>query len=483
MKTSYEQFNEAFDLKGRVGFDLSPFQVQDVNQFAQWWRSGNFYEVGGGKTVVSSITSLVRGYKHTVVIVPPILIPPWVRWLRSLGQDVCQYDGPPTKRAKLQPANHRWTVMSHAIFRQETRPSKSKKASQTLLKAYSQLNGVELIVDEAHAVKNIKSELFHAVTDFTTTPFGGQLRGLQLLTGTPTNSPLDAYSYIKLLTPEAYRSHAHFMAVHVKGVDIWGRPTGYEGLDEISHNLHLRAITRTKEEVHGYNMNPLWPDGTYNLSPEHYKLYTQMVDECLLHYPDGSVLDLTSVNKLRHALQRVILNWSMYAQKDGCRPAAYDLLDQTLDEIDVTNVNKSKLLVWVNYKDSNRSVTEYIKSKGIGVVAAYSETDTRKAVDLFMDDPKTRVLVGHYKSVGAGLNPQHVCWESLFLELSTEPLAMRQAIGRIDRVGQKHQPRLKFAMAEGTVQRHLLDNLLKNDDLLTKVEPTKKAIREMLLGR
>jgi SNF2 family DNA or RNA helicase len=477
MTQTYQDFNQSFDLKSKVGFDLSSFQVQDVNQFAEWGRSANFYEVGGGKTVVSSITSLVQGFEHTIVIVPPILIPPWVRWLRSLGQDVCQYDGSPAKRAKLNPAKHRWAVMSHAIFRQEVQAT---KGSRRIFNDYVNLNSVEVIVDEAHALKNIKSELFKAVRTFSDDSSG---RGLQLLTGTPTNSPLDAYAYISMLTPGVYRSHAHFTAVHVKGVDLWGRPTGYLELDEISHNLHRRAITRTKEEVHGYNMKPLWPDGSYDLSKQHYDLYTKMVDECLLAYPDGTVLDLTSVNKLRHALQRVILNWSIYAQKDGLRPAAYDLLDQTLDEIDVTNVSKSKLLIWVNYKDSNRTVTDYINSKGIKCVAAYSETDTRKAVDAFMDDPATRVLVGHYKSVGAGLNPQHVCWESLFLELSTEPLAMRQAIGRIDRVGQKHQPRLKFAVAEGTVQKHLLDNLLKNDDLLTKVEPTKKAIRAMLLGQ
>lgn len=479
MTQTYQDFNADFDLKSKVGFDLSPFQVQDVNQFAQWKRCANFYEVGGGKTVVSSITSLVQGWANTVVIVPPILIPPWVRWLRSLGQDVLQYDGNPAKRAKMNPAKHRWTVMSHAIFRQEVQ----SKGNRRILNDYTGLQHVELIVDEAHAIKNIKSELYKAVQNFSASAQGQVDRGLQLLTGTPTNSPLDAYAYIAMLSPKLYRSHAHFTALHVAGVDIWGRPIGYTNLDELSHNLHLRAITRTKEEVHGYNLKPLWPDGTYELSKQHYDLYTKMVDECLLLYPDGTALDLTSVNKLRHALQRVILNWSMYAQKDGLRPAAYDLIDQTLDEIDVTNVSKSKLLIWVNYKDSNRSVTEYINSKGIKAVAAYSETDTRKAVDAFMDDPATRVLVGHYKSVGAGLNPQHVCWESLFLELSTEPLAMRQAIGRIDRVGQKHQPRLKFAVAEGTVQKHLLDNLLKNDDLLTRVEPTKKAIRAMLLGQ
>jgi hypothetical protein len=462
---NYSEFNKTFDLKSRVGFDLSPFQEEDVNQFVAWGRCGNFYEVGGGKTVVSSIKSLMSGNAHTVIIVPPILIPPWVAWLKKLGQSVCQYDGPPKKRQALKPQQHRWVVMSHAIFRQEW---------TELTRLFTQ--PTELIVDEAHAIKSIESKLFRAVTEFS------RHDDLQLLTGTPTNTPLDAYAYICLLSPGTYRNHAHFTITHVAGVDFWKRPTGYAYIDEISKNLHLRAITRTKEQVHNYTLKPLYPDGTYTLSDKHYKLYVKMVDECLLHYPDGTVLDLTSVNRLRHALQRVVLNWGMYAQEENCRPTGYDLIDQTLEEIDITNPKKSKLLIWVNYKDSNRSVTEYINGKGIKTVAAYSETDARKAVDAFMNDPATRVLVGHYKSVGAGLNPQHVCWEALFLELSTEPLAMRQAIGRIDRVGQKHTPRMKFAVAERTVQRHLLDNLLKSDDLLTWVEPTKKAIRAMLLG-
>jgi SNF2 family DNA or RNA helicase len=463
---SYAEFRKTFDLKASVGFDLSPFQIEDVEQFVKWGRCANFYEVGGGKTVVSTIKSLMTNNAHTIVIVPPILIPPWVRWLKSLGQDVCQYDGTPAKRKALKPNQHRWVVMSHSIFRQEL---------PTLHKSFTQ--ATELIVDEAHAVKNVGSKLFQAVKLFS------QNGDLQLLTGTPTNAPLDAYAYIDLLSPGVYRNHSHFTMVHVKAVDLWDRPTGYRGLEELSHNLHLKAITRTKEQVHGYDLKPLYPDGSYTLDKRHYALYTKMVDECLLHYPDGTVLDLTSVNKLRHALQRAIINWGMYAQEEGCRPAGFDLIDQTLDELDITNKNKSKLLVWVNYKDSNKAITDYINSKGIKTVAAYSETNSRKAVDAFMDDPATRVLVGHYKSVGAGLNPQHVCWEALFMELSTEPLAMRQAIGRIDRVGQRHTPRMKFAVAEGTVQRHLLNNLLKNDDLLTRVEPTKKAIRAMLLGQ
>lgn len=81
-----------------------------------------------------------------------------------------------------------------------------------------------------------------------------------------------------------------------------------------------------------------------------------------------------------------------------------------------------------------------------------------------------------------GLNPQHVCWDNLFLETNTVPLYNIQAMGRTDRVGQKHIPLMRFARADGTIQTGLLENLLRKDDTLNKVERTKKSLRALLLG-
>jgi hypothetical protein len=66
--------------------------------------------------------------------------------------------------------------------------------------------------------------------------------------------------------------------------------------------------------------------------------------------------------------------------------------------------------------------------------------------------------------------------------MSTSPIYMRQACGRIDRLNQTRTPRFKFAVANGTVQVGLLDLLLRNDDMVAKVETDKKSIRSMLLG-
>jgi len=56
-------------------------------------------------------------------------------------------------------------------------------------------------------------------------------------------------------------------------------------------------------------------------------------------------------------------------------------------------------------------------------------------------------------------------------------------MGRVDRTGQSKIPRMRFAVAKGTVQELLLINLLRNDGLVEQVEPSKKGIREMLLGK
>ena len=101
---------------------------------------------------------------------------------------------------------------------------------------------------------------------------------------------------------------------------------------------------------------------------------------------------------------------------------------------------------------------------------------------LFMDDIDTRILIGQPQSCGAGLNCQEVCSEALFLEYDTTSLLSRQSVGRIVRVGQKRKPTIRFAVAAGTVQERLLKQLLVNDDLVTRIEPTKRGLREALMG-
>lgn len=467
---TFEALDNALGFTAKCGFTLKPLQITDIETFAGWDVSLNRYEVGGGKTVIATAVSLMRGHDLTIVTVPPILIAPWVRWLEKFGMKVVRYQGTPKDRRLLAKEfnDARWIVCSHAIFRDD----------------FDELYGASLgtrfglIVDEAHFAKNSKSVLFKRIVAISSG------KDCQLLTGTPTSKPVDAYAYIKLKTPTVYRSLTHFENMHVAERDFFKQPIAWEGLDLVRQHLDVQTISRTKLEVHGYDNAPLFPDTTYSLSPEHYRLYTKLVDEQLLMFDDGSKIDATTAQKLYHALQQVIVNYDHFSNDPDARSTAFDLIDSVIDQTECATVSpdKSKLIIWTHYKRTSARVLEYVTKLGIKAVAAYSGANSQKSFDLFMTDPETRIGVFQYQSAGAGLNPQSVCWEALFLELNTTPLQNVQAAGRLDRVGQMHKPTMRYAVAEGTIQHKLLKNLLDKDDLVQKVESNRNSLRKALLG-
>lgn len=444
-------------------------QVKDAFQFLAWRFSLNTYEVGGGKTVVSTVVSMLGPATTTLVLVPPILVPPWLRWLRKHSDSVLRYDGAPTTRKKFVLGDHRWVVMTHGVFRKDFE------------RIYEDLKGkdVDTIVDEAQWLKNIESKLYTYVGIFTNRPHGS----LQMLTGTPTSTPMDCYAYLRLLRLPFYRSMKHFENSHVYKRDFFKKVIGWQNLEVLADRFNARRIHRSRLEVHGPSAPPLFPDTTYELSKEHMDLYEKMIDEQLLEYDDETLIDVSTATKLYHAMQAAVVNYDFYSNDPTSRSAAYDLIDQTIEETECLQQGKSKLIIWTYYKLTSASVLAYLAKLGIDAVGAYSEVNSEKNMERFMNDPACRVGVFQYQSAGAGLNPQGVCWEALFLELTRSTILMTQALGRIDREGQLHIPSQRIACASGTIQETLLAGLLQNDDTVTKVERTKKSLREVLLGR
>lgn len=473
---SYKEFNEAFGFEAKAGFKLSDIQVADIETFLGWQSSLNAYEVGGGKTVVSTVVSLMRGVTTTLVVVPPVLLAGWHRWLKRIADSIyVAWDTEtPAKRKLVKFSSFRWVVMSHQIFRSD------------YPHIINDLFGhdCELIVDEAHWLKSAKSKLFERTAGFKGLK-GDHNQGqfVQLLTGTPTSKPLDAYAYIALNSPNVYRSQTHFENLHVTERDIFKAIKGWRDLDVVKKHLAEKTITRSKFEIHGYHNPPVMSDSHYVLAKQHMKLYEQLVEDQLLLLPDGTKIAANTAQKLYHALQQVVINFDHFSQDPTNRSAGYDLLDLAIDESECLDRSKTKLMVWTNYKLTSRSVLKYLTDKGIKAVAAYSETDSKAAIRAFEDDEDTRILVANPASCGAGLNPQHICWYMLYLEFNTVVIHAKQSLGRIDRVGQLHIPNIRLGVAQGTIQEKLLANLLSNDDLVAKVEPTsKKSLREILLG-
>ena len=104
------------------------------------------------------------------------------------------------------------------------------------------------------------------------------------------------------------------------------------------------------------------------------------------------------------------------------------------------------------------------------------------SVQQFLKDPEVQILIAHPGSVGIGGNFQSVCRAVLFLEIPTTANTYIQALGRVKREGQKRNIIVWLATAKGTIQMHLRQVVVKSEDMVQIVMPTKETLRSALFG-
>lgn len=129
-------------------FKLYDYQEAWVNAFADKPASGMYFTVGLGKTAAATATALYHQIHyggHCLILMPPILLRQWDKWLRSIDgiHTVTVYRGTPAQRKHLD-LDAQFVLMSIDIF---------KRDFDRLYEFYKDRNAT-LIVDEAVSVKN-----------------------------------------------------------------------------------------------------------------------------------------------------------------------------------------------------------------------------------------------------------------------------------------------------------------------------------------
>lgn len=463
-------------------FELKETQKEDIQILFDYGRALGDLPVGYGKTSIGTAVALMRQPDVTVILVPPVLVPDWVFWLNSIPNigKVVAWDGSPAAREKLDPLSD-FLVMSYGVFR---------KDADRLRKA---LRGrdVMTIVDEAQNIKSVKSMLFAEVKLLS----DGQ-EGLLLMSGTLLSSPDDAYAYCKLTNPSAYTSYQQFRNIHVKEIDFFHRVKEWQELDLMQKNLHWRRVRRIKEEIHAHLIKPLVIPVFYDMHKDHMKLYKRLMDEQLVELENGGKIDATTAQKLYHASQQIITNWGAYAGDETKVSAVFDLVDQVCEQLNLgqppvpgqdDSPMQEKVVFWTLYKQTSRTVLAHLQGRlkplGKKAIGAWSEQDSRKAVQAFCHDPDTVAMAAQPGSVGFGFNPQYVCRACGYIELPTRTIGFIQSSGRFYREGQKYQPLIWLFVARDTIQEALLQQLQDNDDLVNRVSGTIQGIRNMIFPR
>lgn len=450
-------------------FELRQDQIEDISALVGWDRSGIFNDPGLGKTVVATCICLWKALYNEidqiVCLLPPILIDQWEDWLHTWPEiDVEIYRGTPTVR-KNKPLAGDFILTTMGVF----------KNDHDRFMSHFKNAKVMLLIDEATCIRQPGTLNFAAVRDFVDLP----QKQLIMLTGTPLGAhPATAYGYIKLKTPDIYRDYRHFKLVHVTKEDQFNTPCKFQNLELIHQNLLRQAVRRRADDI--LDLPPVtFVPVPYHLQPKHQKVYDKLIEDLLVEIAD-TLIDGTTQQRLYHAAQKLI----MTTPDPKITPAGFNVLDQVIEEAAIVRDNE-KLLVYCNYQASNEAIFDYLaRMKGIFPVLIYggnSDKTNAANVKTFLKDPKCNVAVCNPRSGGVGLNLQ-VCRYQLFLETPITSEHFQQAIARIKRDGQKKPCTIWMGRALGTVQVKIQRNIMKKEDVVQQVVPSKDTIRKALQG-
>lgn len=444
---------------------VHPLQVEAVNELAPLQNSGLWLDMGTGKTLVATIIGLylrkTQG-RQMIVIMPPLLIGQWLRWLKSItpAPSVTDFRGTPAQRAKKD-LSADFILVGVQIFKKHYRQFVDYFADRPYAVA----------IDEATMLAGYESDAHEKVYDFTI--------GVPVIpmTGTPMNKILDAYGLIKFSAPGTYRNYKHFEGMHVEEFDFFDKPIAFRNLDVLKENLAINSKRILYSDMYTDVEEPLMVPIYYDLEPGHYKLYKELAENELLMLEDGGKIDATTPQRLRHALGQIVTNWAHFAQDSSKISNAVEMVREKLDEL-----GDKKLVVFCDYKLTIRALREQLSK--YGCVSVNSEvTDKQKEANIlrFKEDPACRVIAIQFISGGKGLDGlQHVSHHCMFLEPCQQPRDFWQAIARLKRMGQRFRVMVMLPIANGTVQVRGFKNLIANDTLVNRVVRNAHELIQML---
>jgi len=141
-----------------------------------------------------------------------------------------------------------------------------------------------------------------------------------------------------------------------------------------------------------------------------------------------------------------------------------DLLYEVLQE------TSSKVIVYHAFVEEGRMIERFLSKKKVKFSSLRGEIDDKTSeYQRFKSDPEVNVLIAHPRSAGVGLNLQEANVVVFYSSAMMSSTTRKQAIGRVDRVGQTSSCSVVDLVMTGSVDEVILNSLERNLDLAQQI--------------
>ncbi|HEY2440237.1 MAG TPA: DEAD/DEAH box helicase [Solirubrobacteraceae bacterium] len=466
---------ETFMCEPRLRFEPFPHQLEAAARVLRHMQGRAILadEVGLGKTIEAGIVLSelrLRGLANrTLVLAPAGLVEQWREELERKFALPCAADarapaslhgGPAPTEGGVEPV----VIVSLAAARRERLQARLAAESWDLV-----------IADEAHRLKNARSASARLARSLAT-------RYLLLLTATPVENRLaDLFQLVNLVRPGLLGDAAAFRSRH-------GRGDGAAVRNVASLQLALRELMVRHRRSEVSLMLPRRLAETFRVTPsdeegELYRGISARVRAEARGATSAGLLALRSAQQLAGsspwACTGILtkLGWGDLAvQAASIRSTAKA---GALLELLVRHLARGeKVIVFTAYRRTLDGIRALLADEGIEAAIYHGSlprAEKNAAIARFAD--ATPVLLST-EAAGEGRNLQF-CHVMINFDLPWNPMQIEQRLGRIHRIGQRHDVQLANLVARGTIEERLLEVLQSKINLFELVV----GELDMILGR
>jgi SNF2 family DNA or RNA helicase len=432
-------------------FEPLPHQVQTARKVLNELRGRAILadEVGLGKTIEAGIILkeyMTRGLvKKVLVLVPASLV---LQWSRELGQKF-------GIQAMAQKKQYMWQQYDCVVASLDT-AKRAPHRDIVLNESYDLL-----IIDEAHKLKNEKTSNYQFVSQL-------KKKFCLLLTATPVQNKMEElYHLVNILKPGQLGATQHFQEQYVSGK----RSAKNEA--QLQEQL-LRVMIRnrrvdselafTKRHVQTIEIE---------LSAEEQALYDGVTNfvraRCTEEGGAFSMFSLVTLQRevcsSRDAVFLTLTNlFKKIAEPSPLRAHIWQLVElirgirantKAEHALRLARELPGKLIIFTEYRATQEYLLHFFRQHNMTAVTYRGGMNRGKKdwmMDLFRD--RANVLIAT-EAGGEGINLQF-CSHMINFDLPWNPMRVEQRIGRIHRLGQKHDVHIYNFATRHTIEEHIV---------------------------
>jgi SNF2 family DNA or RNA helicase len=385
-------------------------------------------EMGLGKTIMMIGTLICNFQKHSLIVLPPILIDQWfIQILKTTGHKALIFHGEDKKTISMEQL-----LSAHIVITTYGAITLTKKQiKDDVTTVLHKIQWSRVIFDEAHHLRNSKTTRYISAKMLL-----ADIRWL--VSGTPIqNSKNDFYSLCSMIRlPASYYTEptnlrdlaSSFIlkrskkqvgivmsdVVSDKNIVLWTNQKEMQLSEEIHSALPFSRVSTEKgrEIIKG-----LQNGGILSL---------------LLHARQTCILPKLMTNKLHKLYQLgAISDYATYKEVFNCSSK----LDSVVASILERKENGCGKLVFCHFREEIDEVATRLRKGGITKVATFDgRTSNAKRFEILND--KNEVLILQIQTGCEGLNLQENYSEIYFISPHWNPAIEDQAIARCHRIGQ-----------------------------------------------